>query len=384
LIVGHPATSHVKIKADATGLYVCLTGVHQAVPAGNKITGISCSDYPDGFERRPPAQEAPSLANFYFKNPPKDKFPRSAWIKIEYRKPLDGLYGAQLPVELDQEMSIPIQVAPWINPTAHEPFVLDLDTADTFQLVKQDVCKALGVDEIEAATLWIGPRDTAVPMVTIYDCLMIKPGDLILVKTPGPSQAVNLPVIKWTDLKSVSANPIGSGAFSDVYKAEYWSAEVAVKRFRGVSDDPKTREAFRAEAELLSQLLHPSICRILAIIEEPLALVLEYAPNGSLYHALHDLKKQYSVRAKLDIALDIATGLQYLHGKKPAHLHRDLKSANVLLTDSNHAKLADFGISRSISANNTMTANVGTTQWCGMQKSRSFRDRSRKLFLNLP
>jgi chitin elicitor receptor kinase 1 len=142
----------------------------------------------------------------------------------------------------------------------------------------------------------------------------------------------------------VGANPIAIGGYADVFKAEYCNAEVAVKRFRGLVGDAKSRATFLAEAQLLAECLHPGICRILAINEEPMALVLEYAPNGSLFHSLHVSNLELTTRTKITIALDTATGLQYLHTKNPAHVHRDLKSANILLTENNRAKLADFGI----------------------------------------
>lgn len=77
-------------------------------------------------------------------------------------------------------------------------------------------------------------------------------------------------------------------------------------------------------------------------------LVSELMKNGSLYAALHDRSKlgtPLTTDQRFRIAKDVAHGLEYLHhGAKPPIIHRDIKSANVLLSESFSAKLADFGL----------------------------------------
>lgn len=77
-------------------------------------------------------------------------------------------------------------------------------------------------------------------------------------------------------------------------------------------------------------------------------LVSELMKNGSLYSALHDqnqLGTPLTTDQRFRIAKDVAHGLEYLHhGAKPPIIHRDIKSANVLLSESFSAKLADFGL----------------------------------------
>lgn len=63
------------------------------------------------------------------------------------------------------------------------------------------------------------------------------------------------------------------------------------------------------------------------------------------------------------IAEGAARGMNYLHFGKPPVLHRDLKSANILLDDSYNAKVADFGLSRLKAQERSMTGNCGTVQW---------------------
>lgn len=77
-------------------------------------------------------------------------------------------------------------------------------------------------------------------------------------------------------------------------------------------------------------------------------LVFEYMPNKSLYSRLHvEAGGLLSWASRLRIAHQVAYALEYLHhGANPPVLHRDVKSANVLLADTLAAKLADLGISK--------------------------------------
>uniref|UniRef100_A0A2P2MWC5 non-specific serine/threonine protein kinase n=2 Tax=Rhizophora mucronata TaxID=61149 RepID=A0A2P2MWC5_RHIMU len=77
-------------------------------------------------------------------------------------------------------------------------------------------------------------------------------------------------------------------------------------------------------------------------------LIYEFMCNGSLAGLLYDQKEHtLSWEERLQIALDISLGIEYLHdGAVPPVIHRDLKSANVLLDQSMRAKVADFGLSK--------------------------------------
>lgn len=78
-------------------------------------------------------------------------------------------------------------------------------------------------------------------------------------------------------------------------------------------------------------------------------LLLEYIPNKSLFDRMHTYQGQcsgiLSWSNRLNIALDVARALDYLHFiADPSVIHRDIKSSNILLIDDDHAKLADFGL----------------------------------------
>ncbi|XP_022022426.1 probable LRR receptor-like serine/threonine-protein kinase At4g29180 isoform X2 [Helianthus annuus] len=89
-----------------------------------------------------------------------------------------------------------------------------------------------------------------------------------------------------------------------------------------------------------------------------MALVYEYMANDRNIHPL-----KWEMRLK--IAIDAAQGLEYLHhGCRPTIIHRDVKSANILLSENLDAKMADFGLSKGLLDDQTthiLTDVIGTS-----------------------
>jgi len=98
-------------------------------------------------------------------------------------------------------------------------------------------------------------------------------------------------------------------------------------------------------------LRHPCVCSLLGVClyEHRPSMVLEFLAGGSLHDLLHGRGGSSSGAGELDdmliarIVNEVASGVAYLHSH--GVMHRDVKSANVLLDESQHAKVADFGIS---------------------------------------
>jgi len=188
----------------------------------------------------------------------------------------------------------------------------------------------------------------------------------------GTAGAPRLPedvLARWhsSQFDCLSIGPmIAEGSVSCVYKASWQGKIVALKVLK---INPRTHQeslrSFMQELSVFSQVTHPSICQFFGktVIRHSPALVLEFVPGGTLYDYLHSRPKQASggevVRAPDQlsrIALEVALGLAYLHSQQ--FIHRDIKSANILLDDEYHAKLTDFGISTRF--DHEHTAETGT------------------------
>ncbi|KAL5012105.1 hypothetical protein ScPMuIL_010656 [Solemya velum] len=111
----------------------------------------------------------------------------------------------------------------------------------------------------------------------------------------------------------------------------------------------KDKNYFAAEVSLLQELRHPRVVQLIGVcttLKLPV-IVLEYLPGGNLYQRLHMENKQPLDHVEYyQTAQDVSQGLNYLHQHKPAILHLDLKSLNVLVDSSGQAKITDFGFSK--------------------------------------
>jgi serine/threonine protein kinase len=104
---------------------------------------------------------------------------------------------------------------------------------------------------------------------------------------------------------------------------------------------------FTNEVDILKGLRHPGICSLLhsgAMDDRPW-IALEHMAGGSLHSLLHSEHNEHNLESALlsRIVAQVASGLSYLH--ESGVIHRDLKTANVLLDAALHAKLCDFGLS---------------------------------------
>jgi len=179
---------------------------------------------------------------------------------------------------------------------------------------------------------------------------------------------------------------IAKGAYGSVYKGVYDGKQVAVK-ILDLSNEKRRNivtKAFTQEVSIWYNLHHPNIAKLIGgsktlppestrwmkkwtrhpslakqtILEY--GIVVEYVPGGTLRsHLLKNHIKKLPLINVIQLALDVARGLSYLHSKKI--VHRDVKSSNLVVDKEGRVKIIDFGVSRiEASCPINMTAQTGT------------------------
>nr|XP_043608237.1 calcium/calmodulin-regulated receptor-like kinase 2 [Erigeron canadensis] len=179
------------------------------------------------------------------------------------------------------------------------------------------------------------------PLATLY-----KNDKMQLPSSPG------LLKYSYKDVQKATKNfttILGKGSFGPVYKAVMPAGEIiAVKTL--ASNSKQGEKEFQTEVSLLGRLHHRNLVNLVgySVDKRQRMLIYEYMRNGSLASFLHNEEKPtLNWEERLQIALDISHGLEYLHdGAVPPVIHRDLKSANILLDHLMRAKVADFGLSK--------------------------------------
>ncbi|KAJ6318468.1 hypothetical protein OIU76_013917 [Salix suchowensis] len=149
-------------------------------------------------------------------------------------------------------------------------------------------------------------------------------------------------------------NILGRGGFGTVYKGElHDGTKIAVKRMESGVVSEKGLAEFMSEIAVLSKVRHRHLVALLGYCLDgnERLLVYEYMPQGTLSRHLFSCKeegvKSLDWTRRLTIGLDVARGVEYLHGlAHQSFIHRDLKPSNILLGDDMRAKVADFGLVR--------------------------------------
>jgi serine/threonine protein kinase len=158
---------------------------------------------------------------------------------------------------------------------------------------------------------------------------------------------------------------LGKGAFGVVRVGKWRNIEVACKSLHALDSsdvEQLDQEGWMHEISMLSKLRHPNLVLFLGICQGQTGsnvsttILTELLPC-SLYDILEVRKSVLSFADILDIALDIANGLDYLHKHAPQIVHRDISSKNILL-GGNKAKIADLGQAK-IFGHNTLSRQTG-------------------------
>jgi non-specific serine/threonine protein kinase len=140
---------------------------------------------------------------------------------------------------------------------------------------------------------------------------------------------------------------IGQGGMGVVYKAEDLKLKrcVALKFLPPhLMDSPELKERFLIEAQAAAALSHPNICVIHEIgeSEERPFIAMEYVEGETLRDRIK--KGPLKPEEALDVVSQVPAGLGEAHGK--GVIHRDIKSANIMVTAKGQAKVMDFGLAK--------------------------------------
>ena len=159
---------------------------------------------------------------------------------------------------------------------------------------------------------------------------------------------------------------LGKGSYGSVYLAKNKSSQsandyVAIKKFS--IRDKTSYTSFKNELKIFKKIESEYLVKILDYYKDSdyIYLVMEYAPHGDLEEYIRSF---YSKRKKIDtkfvdtIIYQVSEGLKVLH--KNNIIHRDIKTANILVFNKNLIKITDFGISKILENNLLAKSNIGT------------------------
>lgn len=158
---------------------------------------------------------------------------------------------------------------------------------------------------------------------------------------------------------------IGQGGFGTVYKGRLEDGTfVAIKRAKKSVYDKHLGVEFQSEIRMLAQVEHLNLVKFYGYVEyeDEKVVVVEYVPNGTLREHLDCMRGDIlDLAARLDIAIDVAHAVTYLHMYTDHPIiHRDIKSSNILLTENFRAKVADFGFARLAADSDSGATHVST------------------------
>ncbi|MEO8576966.1 MAG: protein kinase [Gemmatimonadales bacterium] len=153
---------------------------------------------------------------------------------------------------------------------------------------------------------------------------------------------------------------IGEGAMGVVYRAtdSVLGRTVAIKVMSAsIARQEDLRQRFLREAQAAGSLQHPNVVTIydLGEVDGHLFIAMEYV-HGTDLEQLMVLSEPLSLQTKLDIVVDVLTGLSYAHRK--GIVHRDIKPQNIRVGDDGRAKIMDFGVAHLASSSMTRTGLV--------------------------
>ncbi|XP_030493851.1 serine/threonine-protein kinase-like protein At3g51990 [Cannabis sativa] len=183
----------------------------------------------------------------------------------------------------------------------------------------------------------------------------------------GQDKPIKIQHFEYSDLEAATngfseQKLLGKGSHGYVYKAVVRGRHVAVKRpsrpqnFTGSrpNSTPEITNEVDNEIEILSKIQNPRLVNLVGFTNinnnnndsrhNNRLLVVEFMSNGTLYDVLHTNPRPPNWGRRIRLALQTAKAIDTLHCSNPPVIHRDIKSANVLIDRNFNARLGDFGL----------------------------------------
>uniref|UniRef100_A0A4W3JFZ5 Tyrosine-protein kinase n=1 Tax=Callorhinchus milii TaxID=7868 RepID=A0A4W3JFZ5_CALMI len=200
-------------------------------------------------------------------------------------------------------------------------------------------------------------------------------GTFLIRESETTKGAYSLSIRDWDDtkgehVKHYKIRKLDNGGYYITTRAQFETLQQLVQHYAGtwngttkvavktLKPGTMSPESFLEEAQIMKKLRHDKLVQLYAVVsEEPIYIVTEYMSKGSLLDFLKDGEgRALKLPNLVDMAAQVAAGMAYI--ERMNYIHRDLRSANILVGDNLVCKIADFGLARLIE-DNEYTARQG-------------------------